>query len=132
MFKDSPLIGQGLGTFNEYNYDLGYRDYGGTMWTYEAHNIYYQILGELGIIGLLLIICTFIYAIILTIKLLRENNIRNNKKYRFLLYISLYIQLLFLVYGLTGNTFYYWHQLYLYMIAISIINSIMYNIKYDK
>ena len=132
MFKDSPLIGQGLGTFNEYNYDLGYRDYGGTMWTYEAHNIYYQILGELGIIGLLLIICTFIYAIILTIKLLRENNIRNNKKYRFLLYISLYIQLLFLVYGLTGNTFYYWHQLYLYMIALSIINSIMYNIKYDK
>ena len=63
MYKDSPIFGQGLGTFNNYNYDIGYRDYDGKKWTYEAHNIYYQILGELGILGFIIIVGTFIYTI---------------------------------------------------------------------
>ena len=125
MFEDSPAIGQGLGTFNQYSYDVGYRNYG-EMWTFEAHNIYFQILGELGIIGFTLIIFAFIYGLIISIKLLRDTQIKKNKKYKFLIYISLYTQLLFLVYGLTGNTFYYWHQLFVYMMALSIINSVIY------
>lgn len=127
MFEDSPVFGQGLGTFNEYNYDLGYRDYGGKMWTYEAHNIYYQILGELGIVGFLLIIFCFIYGVIYSIKLLRLEYLAKNKQYKFIIYVSMYIQLLFLVYGLTGNTFYYWHQLYIYMISISMLNMVNYD-----
>lgn len=132
MFQDSPVFGQGLGTFNEYNYDLGYRDYGGKMWTYEAHNIYYQILGELGIIGFLLICFCFIYTVLYSIRLLRVENLKNNKQYKFIIYISLYIQLLFLVYGLTGNTFYYWHQLYIYMISLSMLNTIIYDSRKGK
>jgi O-antigen ligase len=132
MFKDSPIFGQGLGTFNDYNYDLGYRDYGGKMWTYEAHNIYYQILGELGIIGFLLIIFCFIYSIIYSIKLLRLEYLANNKQYKFIIYVSLYIQLLFLVYGLTGNTFYYWHQLFIYMISLSMLNMVNYDTRKGK
>lgn len=123
MYQDSPLLGQGLGTFNDYNYFLGYRDYGGVKWNYEAHCIYYQILGELGTIGFILIVSTFAYTIFITVKLLRTKEIMSNNKYKFLIYVSLYIQLLFIVYGITGNTFYYWHQLYMYMIGISILNT---------
>lgn len=127
MFKNSPIIGQGLGTFNTYNYDLGYRDYGRKMWTYEAHNIYYQILGELGIVGFILVMWAFVYSLIMSIRMLRKQDIISNEKYKFLIYVSLYIQLLFLIYGLTGNTFYYWHQLYMYVISISILNMVIYD-----
>lgn len=125
MYKDSPIVGQGLGTFNNYNYDVGYRDYGGKKWTYEAHNIYYQILGELGIVGFIIIVGTFIYTIKETIRLLKTQEILKKKKFKYLLYISLYIQFLFVIYGITGNTFYYWHQLYIYLIGVSIINTMI-------
>jgi O-antigen polymerase len=125
MYKDSPIFGQGLGTFNNYNYDIGYRDYDGKKWTYEAHNIYYQILGELGILGFIIIVGTFIYTIMKAIRLLRTEEILKKKKFKYLLYISLYIQFLFVIYGITGNTFYYWHQLYIYLIGVSIINTMI-------
>lgn len=125
MYKDSPIFGQGLGTFNNYNYDIGYRDYDGKKWTYEAHNIYYQILGELGILGFIIIVGTFIYTIMKAIRLLRTEEIFKKKKFKYLLYISLYIQFLFVIYGITGNTFYYWHQLYIYLIGVSIINTMI-------
>ena len=131
MFQDNMLLGQGFGTFNEYNKDLGYRQYG-EVWTFEAHNIYYQLLGETGIIGITMVLIAFANSIIKTIKLLRMEQLKENKKIKILLYTSLYIQLLFVVYGITGNTFYYWHQLYTYFFAISITNSILIEVKSDE
>ncbi len=125
MFKDSIWIGQGFGTFNEYNKDLGYRQYG-EVWTYEAHNIYFQLLGETGIIGITMVLIAFGISIITTIKLLRIEQYKKDKESKIFIYFSLYIQLLFIIYGITGNTFYYWHQLYTYFFAISIINNLLY------
>jgi len=47
MFKESPLLGKGLGSFTGLirNYDYG-------IWSQYAHNCYFQILAETGIAGI--------------------------------------------------------------------------------
>lgn len=66
-----------------------------------GHNIYLQILFDNGLVGLFLYLLWFITSLFRTIKL-----ILINKGASKLLYISLYIQILFLGYGMFGNPIY--------------------------
>lgn len=77
-------------------------------------------------IGFCLIIFAFLGAIRKTIQLLkRELEVEN----KILIYVSIYIQLLFIIYGITGNTLYYWNQFFIYIIAISILNTVQFSKK---
>ena len=122
MHENNSIVGMGLNSYNTYAYNIGFRlPIAGTkngVWTYHAHNIYYQLLAECGYIGITLIIFTFCYSIYRTIKLLRECDNTNDRKCHIVL--SLYIQLLFVLYGATGNTFYYYQQILIYFIALAI------------
>lgn len=126
MFEENWAVGKGMNTYNYYVTLRGYRvvtKWNPTgIWKYSAHNIYLQVLGESGIIGLLLFGEFLIYNLYHTIMLI----IKNNKKRignKGVLYFSLYMQILVVVYGITGNPLYSLYQFLLYIIAITILNN---------
>lgn len=123
MNQKKPIFGYGINSYNTYAYDSGFRLHvfgtdDSNIWKYHAHNIYYQLLGETGYIGLVLIILTFTFYIYQSIVLLRQTTRPESKR---ILFFSTYIQLLFVLYGYTGNTFYYYQQIAIYFIAISFL-----------
>ena len=115
MFKQSPIFGIGYSSYTEYCYSQGY------YWNYLAHNIYIELLGEVGIIGFILFIAFFMNVFIKTIKAIRREEY-SEKLY--LLYFSLFIQIVFLVYGMTGNPLYFPQQMIIYILSVSILSNI--------
>ena len=117
MFEEKPILGYGVHTYSSYlslnrNSDI-----------YDGHNIYFQILGENGLIGGTLLYFSMFYTYLsLLFKIRKYNN--NLDKNKLLIYnYSLYVQTLFLVYGITGNPLYVPSQLFMYFCAInSILN----------
>ncbi|MEY8349323.1 O-antigen ligase family protein [Bacillus cereus] len=66
LFQDNPILGVGIGAFrttlaSNYNIDM------------VAHNIYISVLGELGIVGLIIFLCILVQGL-LNIKSLKYNN----------------------------------------------------------
>ena len=119
MFNESPVIGKGLGTFNQYLADTGFTYYG-KQWTSYAHNSYLQILGETGIIASLIIVVIMGCPLIKNFKiLLKQKEIDISKKQKLL--SCLYVQLLFLLYALTGNPFHNFYEIYMYLIFINFV-----------
>lgn len=99
MFLSAPVFGVGFLSFNSYAFERGFLYYG-EPWRFQAHNVYLQVLAELGIVGFTILSCLFA---ILIIGLVRE------VKYRPSLYTltALYWIVLIALYSLTGNTIYY-------------------------
>lgn len=118
MFEKSPIIGMGFGTFP--NYLLTIR----TESIFHAHNNYLQLLGEVGIVGTIVFIVFFVYSLYICVKVFINTKKTNNSPNEVLAAFSLNVQLWFLIYGITGCTLYYYHQLLLYILAIAIIMSI--------
>lgn len=116
MFRDKPLTGYGINTFVDYLLN------GSSDEIYNAHNIYIQLLGECGIIGLLLFIILFLIVLYESIKtLMFYRKMSYDTK---LINFSILLQLVFLVYGLSGNTLYYYCQLLFYFLAVLILNNL--------
>ena len=116
MFDSHKLLGTGINTYNSVLNSQNIMDATLSTWSSHAHNIYIQMLGETGIIGFVLLVCIVIVNIRKTIKLLKR---KNSESMQVLLMISLSIQLIWSVYGLTGNTFFYAQQLLCYLFAIA-------------
>ena len=101
--KSNPIIGSGVSTTQKIT--------GGS----DGHNIYLQILSELGIVGLLIYFVLFIHCLNITIKnLKKKNNLENTL-------IALYYQIFFLVYGISGNPLYNFSILLIYMIMVNLV-----------
>jgi len=125
-FFENPLFGIGWREFKEISVGVINTNSGS-----HPHNIYIQLLTELGIPGFILFIIPTIYTLILTIKLLLNYNeiFRGCSKWKFYIQFSLYIQVFFLLYGITGNLLTDHLYLYMYVFAVAIILSA---IKYSK
>lgn len=121
MFHDSPLFGLGMGSFNKYTYIKGFR-FEGEKWGAYGHNVYYELLGELGIIGSILIFGALIAVFAKTILLMRNKNITSLEKY--LLTFSFAIQLTLFIYCASGNVLLYSQQTYMWLFADAITMSI--------
>ncbi len=80
----------------------------------SSHNIYLQLLYEQGLLGLFLYIIFFLNNILLTIKRIRITK-------RILPFYSLMVQVLFLIYGMTGNPLYNIFFMFNYFIFISLL-----------
>ena len=119
MFWSNPLIGKGLNTYN--NVMQQTNNYGGLFsnWSTNCHNIYIQLLGELGLIGAICIFITLWKVLKETIKYLKNTRLSNISKE--VITISFLLQILWLVYGFTGNTFYYSSQLLCYILAFAMM-----------
>lgn len=122
LFREHPIFGIGFRQFRELSAGI-LRLYKGS----HPHNIYIQLLTELGLVGLVLFMLPVIYVYIKTIKmLLTVNSISTlNNKLIVTLQYSLFIQSFFILYGLTGNLLTDHIFLLIYFFAVSILLSTM-------
>ncbi|MCI8888111.1 MAG: O-antigen ligase family protein [Hungatella sp.] len=103
LFKENMIFGSGWGGFRSV---YKFRDIVGY---YEVHNIYLQMLCEVGVIGSLIFIIYFLRNLKLTYKAISGCG-EEWKKY---VYFALFGQIYFVLYGMTGNPLYdFWIYLY--------------------
>lgn len=116
MYKNSPLIGTGYGTFNSiFSGSSSLEFTGNAVWGYHAHSIYYQILGECGIIGCICWGLAFGWCFVKGMWSIFNATETISME---LLY-SVSMLLLILVYGLSGNPLYYKDQLFFSFFALA-------------
>lgn len=96
MFKSKPLLGYGWGAFKSYSMNGN-----------DAHNIYFQLLAETGMVGFLLSMAFFVGSLVVTKrdlgyieKIPEKADLSVSLKQAYL------YQIFFLLYGLTGNPLY--------------------------
>jgi len=127
LFNENPIFGVGWRTYSESSIGVLNADRAS-----HPHNIYIQLLTELGIIGFLLFLIPVCYTFVKTIKLLLGYSkfFGGNLQWKMLIQFSLYIQTFFLIYGLTGNLLTDRLYLFMYVFAVSItFSAIKYSIK---
>jgi O-antigen ligase len=90
-----------------------------------GHNIYLELLGELGIVGFVLIFTALIMTFLGTIVLLKQKDLPAER--RKLLIFSFSIQLICFVYGFTGNVLLYSQQIFVWYLAASIYFDVQIN-----
>lgn len=114
LFKSNPLIGTGWGSYS-HTLNLSINSVG--VSNQNAHNIYLQLLAETGVIGFSCFIIPMIYTLIKSIKLLQAMG----AQYRDCtpMFMSVSIQIFFIVYGITGNPLYDKQIFLVYMISIA-------------
>lgn len=100
LFNDSPILGIGWREFSQLSVGLLNNERGS-----HPHNIYFQLLTELGLVGFVLFMIPIIYILIKTIKLLINAEVlfSFDLRWRTGLQFSLFSQVFFLLYGMTGN-----------------------------
>ena len=121
MAENNLIFGMGFGSFNQFAYDHGLRVYG-AMWNYYGHNCYYEMLAEIGIIGILLFIIFVIKALEQTHHEIIPSHINRSNKEQ--LYFAFYVQIYVLIYSVTGNPLYSTQQILLWLLSISMVTCI--------
>ena len=106
MFRNNKILGIGLGNFKK-----------SSFFATDVHNTYIQVLCEEGIVGEILFCVPLVVNLIFSVK---ENRIKQSK----LLNLSLFLQLFFIIYGLTGNVMMNEICYVIYFFAISIVDGI--------
>lgn len=88
----------------------------------DVHNIYLQLLCETGLIGTVVFILAFALSLKKTIEKINISKNTNLMDERAYLSFSLFAQVFFLLYGLTGNGLYDYYVLFFYIFGV-LINS---------
>lgn len=122
MFRNRKIMGQGYGSYNSYAFDYGF-SHMGEKWVSHGHNIYLQLLGETGIVGFCLIISSLAGALLKSINCLRKDYVTQEDKKH--LVFCVYLQIMFFIYGMTGNVLYYLQQLMSWVIVVAYSLSII-------
>lgn len=117
IVRETFPFGVGYGGYNSYvteqfNYS----------WNYHAHNAYLQLFAELGIISFILWIAFIADNLRKSVILIRTNTNSESLNDRSVKWFSFGVQILILVYAISGNTFHYHRQLVLYLIAVAFTN----------
>lgn len=120
MFRERPFLGYGYGSYNKYASNQGVILTKSRVWESHAHSIYYQMLGEIGIIGLSVFIILNLTAIAMAIYLYKRRN-RLSRRGCGYLFIGINIVVFVLVYGLTGNIIYYTNQIMVYLWGLGLL-----------
>ena len=118
MFKDSPIIGKGPKMFRVYCPDEKFNDFK-SMCNIHPHSLYFQLLGEMGIIGFIFLLTAFIYVLSIFFK-----NLFSNKPNILFLSASIGFIINFFPLIPSGNFFNNWINNLYYLSIIVIIYSI--------
>lgn len=112
LIRVSPLVGNGIGSVESI---LGIK----------GHNIYLQLWAEVGLFGFIIYIAAIMTTLFTTIKLYSSLKISENQlMMNYLILVSIYIQLIFIFYGLTGNPLFDYFMFGFYIIAASLPGTI--------
>jgi len=114
FFCESPIFGNGLASTLSLITDYT-----------NGHNIYIQILSETGILGFVLLISFFVINIKVAFKEL-INNVNDNQRC-FIFSSCFCIEIIFLLWGFTGNPLYDVYPLFVYMSSIGVVWSMKSN-----
>jgi O-antigen ligase len=76
----NPFLGVGLGNWKLKSIDYDAKDINGYIVPYHAHSDFIQLGAELGILGFLLYSGIFIWALIYVYRLLKNSNLKSEKK----------------------------------------------------
>lgn len=100
MFLDKPFFGNGWRSFK-------YSEIG-TLNANDAHNIYLQLLAEVGLVGFVLVLFFMISSLITTYKAIRKNEVCSclSDRSMCIMKMSFAYQVFFILYGFTGNPLY--------------------------
>lgn len=101
---ERPLFGHGTGSGSDFS--------GGV----NAHNIYLQLMYDGGIILLAAYVIFFINSLFKTVKNIVHTDNEQDRLYSI---YFLYIQVVFLIYGFTGNPLYDLYMFYIYITAVA-------------
>lgn len=119
MFKDNPIIGQGINSFDVYFNQSGikekYYNFAG------AHNSYLQILAELGIVGFILYFILISKNMYKGVKRLLLSIKKDDNKVTCELIFALSGLTCMFIYALSGNVFYQPQQLVTLFFLIAVI-----------
>lgn len=121
MIADCWQFGAGFDSFNKYTSVHGMK-VGNKDWQYNGHNSYLQAFGELGIIGSAFLVIFVVSALVLSFKVLKKISADKDNSYP--MFFSLYIQLMMLIYGVTGNPIYSKQIVFCWFFAIGIMLSL--------
>lgn len=125
LWSKNKMYGIGFGCFPEHiatgGVDLSKYRY---IKAWSAHNIYYQMLAEIGTVGTIIFCTVFIIAIVYTLYWLKKSQKAELAIYSKIAMVSLYCQLWFLLYGVTGNPLYLPGQLFSEFFGLILISSI--------
>lgn len=130
LFKQSPIIGNGWGAYKNYvQYTVGV-NYVSEYAKMNTHNIYLQLLCEIGVIGFSAFIGLIIYNLMKAIKVLKKIVTLNyiHKIFSLNAVALLFIQIFFVLYGFTGNPLYDAPMYIPYMLSCAGISSINYEV----
>lgn len=119
LFKQHPIIGIGWGNFRAQSLHVLSTT---NSKTYETHNVYLQLLCETGIIGLTVFLVTIIWMLVYTIRrFMRVNAESRDSDASKALRLSLYLQLFFITYCVSGNPLYDYIFVVTYFIGIVLL-----------
>lgn len=123
MFYKRPVIGFGYDSFNTAFTNITHFTHRGQSWNMYAHSIYYELLGETGIIGFGIFLTLQIAAFFKSVRVFRKTQLPNVDK--MVLFVSMGIQIVFAVYGITGNVLYQHCQLVFYIMALVMLVTVL-------
>lgn len=115
LWEKHMIFGNGWGSF-AYNYPLYFKSTSGLL-TNDAHNVYIQLLCEVGIVGALFVITIMLYVFISAYKNIVKNS-SLTKIEEIIINFSFCYQIFFLLYSLTGNPLYDHYSCTIYFILI--------------
>lgn len=106
MFKNKPLFGNGWMSFR-YDYSIYFYNGQGTQGEYiNAHNVYIQLLAEVGIVGFLIYMGFIIYLLYNVFFMIRKCQKDKDVQILFPLYFSAVFLIFYILYSFTGNCLY--------------------------
>lgn len=126
LWESNPLFGCGWDGFTDALYRSGISDltrlYQQGNLTQDAHNVFFQILAEEGLVGLAFFLAASGCSLVVAIRLLIKSNKKSvsNWAYRSACAGSIAIQSFFLMYCITGNPLYTQMEYIPYLLALVI------------
>lgn len=125
MWASKPIFGWGFGTMPYHISHAGVdlMAYGAITET-GAHNIYLQMLAEIGIVGCVAFCVFFAGYLIYSVRQVRRMKESWSNQEKMVAYLSLIWQVWFLGYGFTGNPLYMVDECWVYFMALTLMNSV--------
>lgn len=117
LYSRNRMLGCGFASYSTYDLTQG------THFGYGVHNIYLEVMAELGIVGISIFGFFLVVTLLKACKKYREVN-RYEDSNKLIIYFSMYAILTYILYGIMENVLYCFSLQYIFMIVLSILNSV--------